>query len=115
MNRIIVIDIKSFEIYRDIKLYNLGYDLGFCGNFLSVQCDNKVLFCYDGESTWAKLKKTFNIKNKFAEMDLKTFEIRKYPEIISNGYLTSLKRIPKTQLFLLIDGNGRMKLYQEKF
>ena len=48
-------------------------------------------------------------------MDLKTFEIRKYPEIISNGYLTCLKRIPKTQLFLLIDGNGKIKLYQEKF
>ncbi len=48
-------------------------------------------------------------------MDLKTFEIRKYPEIISNGYITCLRRIPKTQLFLLIDGNGRMKLYQEKF
>ena len=111
MNRIIVIDIKKFEIYKDIKLNNLG----FCSNFLSVQVDNKVLFSYDGESTWGHLNKSNNIKNKFAEMDLKTFEIRKYPEIISNGYLTCLKRIPKTQLFLLMDSNGKIKLYQEKF
>ena len=111
VNRIIVIDIKKFEIYKDINLYNLG----FCGNFLSVQGDNKVLFSYDGKPTWYTLNKSYNINNKFAEMDLKTFEIRQYPEIISNGYLTSLKRIPKTQLFLLIDGNGRIKLYQEKF
>ena len=111
MNRIIVIDIKKFEIYKDIKLNNLG----FCSNFLSVQLDNKVLFSYDGEPTWGHIYKRSDIKNKFFEIDLKTFEIRKYPEIISNGYLTCLKRIPKTQLFLLIDGNGRMKLYQEKF